>query len=368
MATSVKNILKLPFYKVKNLEITRNTALECLQVKPILLTRMKHLTFYKNEKFLLEAITLNSTVIRFIDKQFKNKLKFMLKISQIKNTVRSCYIYASTEIQLNKNFKINLINNDVRVTLTLINFYIDPDIIKLGLTKDHNVFTVLNINIQTYLTNSYLNVRKLIDINSLLFQFIPLNLKTDAPLIKRALTRNPKVYTYLPQCITNNIINIRKLIDINPFIIQFFSEELKQNKSLLMYAITKEGLVLKYIDKIDIFQTCRAIISNNKIISHMPTAIFNQICTQIKEVLTTNHSIREFLTSCSNLIYIRDGLHNQTEINTHKVLTYHGLYQGLNLKKKIIEYIGNKYMSNKLYMLCISALHNIKQYKTINLA
>ena len=367
MATSAKDILKLPFYKVKHLEITRKTALECVKVKPILLTRMKHLTFYKNEKFLLEAITLNPIVIRFIDKQFKNKLKFMLKISQIKNTVRYCYIYASTEIQLNKNFKINLINNDVHTTLTLINFYVEPDIIKLGLTKDYTVFSVLNINIQTYLINSYLNAKKLIDINPLLFQYIPLKLKTNTDLIKIALARNPKVYTHLPRCITGNIINIKKLIDINPFIIQFFPEELKQNKSLLMQAIHKNGLVLKYINRIDIYQTCNAIVSNNNIISHMAIDTLNLTCSRIKDVLTTNLSIKVFLTSCSNFIYKRDGINNQNNINTPKILTYHGLYQGLKLKKKIIEYIGNIYMSNKIYMLCINTFHNIKEYKTINL-
>ena len=70
MVSNAKDILKLPFYKVKNLEITRKTALECVKVKPILLTRMKHLSFYKNEKFLLDAIKLNPIVIRFIDKQY----------------------------------------------------------------------------------------------------------------------------------------------------------------------------------------------------------------------------------------------------------------------------------------------------------
>ncbi len=365
MATSVKDILKLPFYKVKNLEITRKTALECLKVKPILLTRMKHLTFYKNGKFLLEAIALNPVVIRFIDKQFKDKLKFMLKISQIEGTVRLCYIYASTKIQLNNKFKKNLINNDVHATLALINFYVDSDIIRLGLTKDHNVFTVLNINIQTYLSNSYLNASKLIDINSLLFQFIPADLKTNTQLIKIALTKNPRVYTYLPECITGNIINIRKLIDINPFIIQFFPEELKQNRSLLMYAINKDGLVLKYINKIDIFQICNAIISNEKIISCMHLDTFKLTRVHIKDFLTTNHSIKLFLTSCSHFIYKRDGLTNQNEINTHKVLTYHGVYQGLKLKKRIIEYIGNKYMSNRLYILCMKTYHTIKQYKPL---
>ena len=353
------DILSQPFYKVGKLNISRKSALECVIAKPVLLSRI--LNFNKNESFLLKAISLNCLIIRYMDKSFKKQLKFMLKISQMKNTVEYCYKYASTDIQLNKKFKANLIDNDVDATLILYNFYIEPDIIELGLKKSHKVFTVLNINIQTSLTNNFSNAKKLMEINPLLYEFLPHDLKPRKELIKIALSKNPFVFTLFQNMLLLDKDVLKELLHINPFIIQYFSDKFKNNKELIMYALYKNGLVLEHISNATRIQTFTAIVSNNQVLSRLKKDTIINICKNAQFFINSYNSINLFLQGCSQIICLRNI--DYPIQNTHKKLGYHGLYQGLKLKKEIVKYIvGDIQLFKKYYKLSVNTVHSINQY------
>jgi hypothetical protein len=314
MSLSKDEVMAMPFYNVKYFisKIDKDVIFDCLILKPIIFTQLKKHKLYIDEDFIIEISKINPLIIKYISNKLKSNLTFMLKLSKIPNTVIYCYENASFDIKQNIEFKLNLIKNNVDLTIELNcrYFYNNWKVIVYGLIKNAEVFDIIDDSFKT------------------------------------------------------NIQIVKELLKINPFVIKYLSDDLKSNLEIISIALYKNGLTLKYLTKFNTNFIVVAICSNPKIIDHLKIMNeYSTIYSNIKKIITTNYNVRLFLNNqlSDNCRHIEKKQKNNCKQNILNKLSVCDYFFGFKFNRMIIDYIIddvrflNQHIFNK-YKLALSII------------
>jgi hypothetical protein len=316
---TIEDILQSKFWKnKKHKNISIRVALECLKIKAVLLSQFKHLGFYKDKSFILEAARLNPFIIRYMYAKFKKDYAFMKELLNVPNASSECYRYASYDIQQDKEFKLNFIDIDIK-----------------GTFKPHIKLNIYN---------------------------------DDDDITFYAIKKDPEVFKYLRHSLQTDIEYVKKLIRINPLIIQYILPEFKRNKEVMRLALKTNGLALKYLERFTIYHVAIAVISNRQVLKYLIyQPCFKNMYDIFKRYIINHTAIQLFASSCSYYAHRRNYTDSNkraktTNNNILDKLNHNGYHHGIVIKSKIVEYIGVYYKEKKIFEYFCKVLSYIKDY------